>query len=80
MKVETGEKTHKSDQCSPERTYLLDDTLCCAIGPRPDLPVVSPSDKEDTPHSMNDIEHQNGELPQDQSRIRWRHKHRVRPL
>jgi hypothetical protein len=77
MKVTTREETHKSDQCSTKGTYLLDDTLCCAIGSRSDLPIVSPSDMQDTTHSMNDIEHQNGELSHDQYCIRWRRKHRV---
>jgi hypothetical protein len=42
------EETHEDDQGDSEFTYLLNNALCCAIGPCRDDPVVSPPDTEDT--------------------------------
>ena len=58
-------ETHEGDQRDSNFTNLLDDALGCAIVPSRDDPVVSPSDIEDTTHSLEKIEHEERELSRD---------------
>jgi hypothetical protein len=51
-----GEETHEGDQGDSEITNLFDKTLCCAIGPCRDDPVVSPPDIEDTTACLQKFE------------------------
>ena len=56
------EGTHESDKSNTEFTNLLDDALCCAIVPCHNDAVMGPSDIEDAPHGLQDIECEKGEL------------------
>jgi len=60
--VTTRQGTHKCNQRSPKRTYLLDDALCHAVGAHRDLPVASISDIENAADGMNEIKYKKGEL------------------
>ena len=57
-----GGETHKGDQGDSEITNLLDKSLCCAIGPCSDDPIVSPPDIEDTASCLQKVEHEKREL------------------
>jgi hypothetical protein len=62
--------THKSDQCDPQFTDLLNNALSCAITAYCDDPVVGPSNIEDTAHGLQNIVHKKGKLSRDWNEIR----------
>ena len=57
-----GEETHENDQGNSDFTNLLENTLCCAIGPWRDDPVVSPPDIEDTTNCWQKAKYEKREL------------------
>jgi hypothetical protein len=57
-----GEETYEGDQTDSEFTSLFNETLCCAIGPCRDDPVVSPPDIEDTANCLQNVEYEKREL------------------
>ena len=57
-----GEETHENDQGNSDFTNLLENTLCCAIWPCRDDPVVSPFDIEDTTNCLQKVEYEKREL------------------
>jgi hypothetical protein len=57
-----GKETYKCDQGDSEFANLLDDTLCCTIGPSHDDAIVGPTDIEDATYCLQDVEYEKGEL------------------
>ena len=53
-----GEETHEDDQGDSEFTNLLDSTLCCAIMPGRDDPVLNPLDIEDTANCLQEVKYE----------------------
>jgi hypothetical protein len=70
--VITKQGTHKCNQRSPKRTYLLDDALYHAVGAHCDLPIASPSDIENATDGMYEVKYKKGELPRIQYHIIWK--------
>jgi hypothetical protein len=57
-----GEETHEDDQADSEFTSLFNNSLCCAIGPCRDDPVVGPPDIEDTTSRLQKVKYEKREL------------------
>ena len=57
-----GEETHEDDQGDSEFTNLLENTLCCAVWPCRDNPVVGPPDIKATTNCLQKVEYENREL------------------
>ena len=54
--------THEGDQGDSEFTNLLNNTLCSAIVPGCDDPVLNPLDVEDTTNCLQEVTYEKREL------------------
>ena len=57
-KTLVGKETHEDDQRDSDFSDLLENTLCCAIGPCRDDPVVSPFDIEHATNCLQKVEYE----------------------